>query len=296
MLRRCLDHIRKMLEKRDASINSTVIVVDNDPDASASAIFEEAGLSGIYVHEPRRGITMARNSAIEQALAIKADLLAFVDDDGWPDKDWLANMVMIQRATQAEVVRGRKYLVYPDPIPFWVTARKKDPFGPKTRVRPVNERYVSAGDVLISAKIVRDLGLRFDHRFALSSGEDTEFFTRAARKGAALVASDLPLMFEEVVPERCTYWRQVRRQYQYATGNTMVDMDEGKFLSVVAEAFGRFMNGAFNFVQMPILGLSGLRRFKRCAVKGGSKIMYAAGQIAVLCGYRYQAYKNTEGY
>jgi hypothetical protein len=68
-------------------------------------------------------------------------------------------------------------------------------------------------------------GLRFDPRFNLTSGEDTDFFIRAWERGASIIASDRPVVFEEVVAERCSYWRQVRRQYQYATGNTIIGLD-----------------------------------------------------------------------
>jgi hypothetical protein len=43
-----------------------------------------------------------------------------------------------------------------------------------------------------------------------------------------IVSSDLAIVFEEVSRERCSYWQQVRRDMQYATGDTMAELDRGR--------------------------------------------------------------------
>jgi succinoglycan biosynthesis protein ExoM len=297
MLRRCLDHVQKMAKVQDAFIEPIVIVVDNDPEASASAIVGEMGRAAFYIHEPRRGITWARNSAVETALAVNADFIAFIDDDAWPTDSWLSNMIYTQRETGADIVRGRTTLVYPDPLPYWIIPKKK-----RTGSResgdafPVNPRFIAAGNVLISSKLVRDWGLRFDHRFALCSGEDTEFFTRATRRGASCIASNLPVMYEEVISERCTYWRQIRRQYQFATGNTIVDIDEGKILTILSGIAGNATRGLWLAVLAMLAAPFSQNYSKKCLIKSGKKVMYGAGQIASLIGFNYQAYLKTDGY
>jgi succinoglycan biosynthesis protein ExoM len=82
----------------------TVIVVDNEAEPNNRAIVDEFG--AIYVHEPRRGIVNARNAAVEAALRLEADFIAFTDDDCEPSESWLCGMLEAQRLHDADVVRG----------------------------------------------------------------------------------------------------------------------------------------------------------------------------------------------
>jgi succinoglycan biosynthesis protein ExoM len=158
--------------------------------------------------------------------------------------------------------------------------------------KPEKPLHVGCNNVLFSARLVREegLGLRFDPRFNFTGGEDTDFFTRAWEQGASIVASDRPVVFEEMPAERCTYWRQVRRQYQYATGNTIIDLDRRRHVAVALGAIGRILNGMFSFIAAIVLGAFSVRRFRKYALRSGKKLMYAAGQLSVLAGYRYNAY------
>jgi succinoglycan biosynthesis protein ExoM len=113
------------------------------------------------------------------------------------------------------------------------------------------------------------LGLRFDPRFNFTGGEDTDFFVRAWEKGAFIVVSDAPLIFEEVPAERCSYWRQVRRQYQYATGNTITDLDRRRYAAVALGAIGQCLNGIFSLTAAIALGTFSPRRFRKHALRGG---------------------------
>jgi hypothetical protein len=95
--------------------------------------------------------------------------------------------------------------------------------------------------------------------------------------------------------ERCSYWRQVRRDLQYATGNTIAELDRGRALLVTLTALKRILEGLLCFLAAGTLGILSLRRFKKYALRGGKKLLYAAGQISVLAGYRYQGYRAIDG-
>jgi succinoglycan biosynthesis protein ExoM len=156
---------------------------------------------------------------------------------------------------------------------------------------------VGANNVLFSAHLVRKdgFGLRFDPRFNQIGGEDTDFFTRAWERGACIVASELPVVFEEMPAERCTYWRQIRRQYQYAIGNTTIDLDRNRPLSALLEAIGRLLSGLWWMGVALVLGVFSARRFRKHVLQAGKKAMYAAGVFSVLSGYRYQGYRVVDG-
>jgi hypothetical protein len=213
-------------------------------------------------------------------------------------KYWLDQLIIAQQKTGADAVRGRTVYVYPDPLPEWILKpnrikiRRTD-----ENAKPAHPLHVGANNVLFSAHLVRKegFGLRFDPRFNQTGGEDTDFFTRAWERGASIAASELPVVFEEVQAERCTYWRQVRRQYQYATGNTILDLDRNKLLSAFLEAIGRLLSGLWWMNVALVVGVFSRRRFRKHALRAGKKAMYAAGVFSVLAGYRYQGYRTIDG-
>ena len=61
-----------------------VIVVDNDPARSAFEACSGTGCVGPfalrYIHEPQRGLSNARNAALDVVAAIGARFVAFIDD------------------------------------------------------------------------------------------------------------------------------------------------------------------------------------------------------------------------
>ena len=78
-----------------------VLIVDNHPDDWVKRLCETQYPAAVYVAEPERGISHARNRAVREARG--ADLVAFVDDDDEPLPDWLRHLVLTQRRTGAEL-------------------------------------------------------------------------------------------------------------------------------------------------------------------------------------------------
>jgi glycosyltransferase involved in cell wall biosynthesis len=78
----------------DPGVEWDVVVVDNDPDATAAATVDAAarGSSLRYrvLHQPKVGSAHARNLGIEEA---EGSIIALLDDDVVPDPDWLARIV-----------------------------------------------------------------------------------------------------------------------------------------------------------------------------------------------------------
>jgi succinoglycan biosynthesis protein ExoM len=164
-------------------------------------------------------------------------------------------------------------------------------------VKPQNPLHIGCNDVLFPAHLVRNDGLRlrFDPKFNLTGGEDTDFFLRTYEQGAFIVASDLPVIFEKVPAERCTYWRQVQRQCQSATGYTIIDLDRNVHLTAAMRTVERLLSGLGSLVAAAALGAFTGRRFRKYGLRAGGKLMYAAGQISVLAGYRYEGYRTIDG-
>lgn len=105
------------LEEAD-TFRKTLLVVDNDSDSSAKAIVDRhrAAIGDIrYTVETRRGIPVARNRALYEALAMDADALCFIDDDEYPETTWLRRLVECWQATGADLIGGPVEVVDPPP-------------------------------------------------------------------------------------------------------------------------------------------------------------------------------------
>jgi len=86
-----------------------VVVVDNAPD-SDSAREVCARFDGRHVVEPRPGLDWARNRGLA---AVDAPLVAYIDDDARPDREWL---VRLAAAFDAPDVTAATGLVAPDEL------------------------------------------------------------------------------------------------------------------------------------------------------------------------------------
>jgi glycosyltransferase involved in cell wall biosynthesis len=86
----CLGTLERQTLQRE---QYEIIVVDNTPDRAESdrKAASYADWSNLrWIHEPRPGLSNARNLAMWQA---RAPLLAFIDDDALASPDWLAALV-----------------------------------------------------------------------------------------------------------------------------------------------------------------------------------------------------------
>ncbi|MCR5880655.1 glycosyltransferase [Phenylobacterium sp. J367] len=79
-----------------------VVVVDNDPAASARAVAE--GRPGVtYVHEPRPGLSIARNAGLTAA---HGEFVAFTDDDVELHATWTRELIRAFETSGADAVTG----------------------------------------------------------------------------------------------------------------------------------------------------------------------------------------------
>ncbi len=79
-----------------------VVVVDNSPTATARAVAEDRpGVT--YVHEPRPGLSIARNVGLAAA---RGEIVAFTDDDVELHADWTQEIVRAFDAPEVDAVTG----------------------------------------------------------------------------------------------------------------------------------------------------------------------------------------------
>src|ERR1700712_1329615 len=93
MLARLLDKIALLQTDADVS----VLVADNDAQTHAGHDLCNGlkhyrwPLTAVIAHQ--RGIAQVRNTLIENALKSDAQFIAMIDDDEWPQADWIAQFL-----------------------------------------------------------------------------------------------------------------------------------------------------------------------------------------------------------
>jgi L-malate glycosyltransferase len=190
-----------------------ILVVDNDVNGSARETVNKFAATSpapvIYLHEPRRGVSHARNAVLR---ASTADYLAFFDDDQIADKAWLESLVATAGAYSADVVFGPVLSLLPEGTPDWI---ERGGFFDRVRWRTGTLRPTGGtGSVLIRKSVLDSAGRGFDPALALSGGEDTEFFAHLASQGAVMVWCDEAIATEAVPQDRLNLGWLLRRNYR----------------------------------------------------------------------------------
>jgi glycosyltransferase involved in cell wall biosynthesis len=194
-----------------------VVVVDNDPEVGVREVCNRAG-SAIrwpvhYAVETRRGISHARNRALEMA-SDASDWIAIIDDDEVPHADWLVELLRVQRETDADVVTGPVIPHFEAAADGWIEAGGF--FEPQRHPNGTSIPYAFTNNVIFRSSLLRDPSLEpaFAERYALTGGEDQHFFARVRRAGYRVHWADDALVTEWVPPSRTTAKWLVRRQFR----------------------------------------------------------------------------------
>lgn len=120
--------------------------------------------------------------------AARADLVAFVDDDCRPERDWLERIVAAAREHPDHVVQGR---TRPDPFEEAVLAA---PHVRTLNIEPVNA-YRETCNILYPRPLLERLG-GFDERAI--TGEDVDLSLRAIAAGAEISAAPAALAYHAI--------------------------------------------------------------------------------------------------
>lgn len=207
-----------------AHVGWEVVVVDNNSrDRTAEVVGEAARAfpgSLRYCHEPRQGLSHARNRGIGEA---RGRVLMFTDDDVCPESDWVAQLLEGMRAHGADAVGGYIAPNWEASPPAWLTERfhgflaiRVDESGP----RPIVQREdLPFGANMAFRREVFDRVGPFDVRRGrkgnvLSSGEDWELFERVLAAGLRVVYLPRARVSHRVEAERVRrgYFRRWRFQ------------------------------------------------------------------------------------
>ncbi|HEX2206250.1 MAG TPA: glycosyltransferase family 2 protein [Longimicrobium sp.] len=289
-LRRLLDAVARVRTERVQRLE--VVVVDNDPDGSARATVD--AMEGMpfalrYAHEPRRGISFARNRAIAEADPA-SDWIAFLDDDEEPEPRWLDELLRVQAEHAADVVAGPVPPRYERPAPRWVV--RGGFHEPQRRRTGTLLPYADTGNVLVRASIFRAFAVPFTPSLALAGGADTHFFLQVARAGHRIVWADDAVAWEWVPPSRTRLSWLLQRAFRRGNGWALLERELEPGLRVRAR---RVLRGGGRIVRGMVLLPVALFRGRHAVVDALRGICFGAGSLAGVAGYRYQEYRTTHG-
>jgi glycosyltransferase involved in cell wall biosynthesis len=264
----------------------TVVVVDNDAAGSGQATVEKFSRTGAYelnyVIEPRQGIPMARNRALDSVLP-DTDLVCFIDDDEWPVDNWLDAMLTVHANTGADCVYGPVEPVYPsNPPDFFIKSRV---FERKRNADATEIGYAASNNVMIDYGFVRKHFLRFEEKMRFTGGSDYRFFNLAIRKGLRVFWAADALVYD-IIPAKRMTWKWVLLR-QYRLGNTFAvsdTIDGGWPRRLKRLAYGAGRTG-LGLVMLPAIIVSpywGMRAL--------THVLRGAGAVSGILGHAYQEY------
>jgi succinoglycan biosynthesis protein ExoM len=209
-----------------------ILVVDNSPNENTRAVCETAAarlpMRLRYVAEPERGISFARNRVVAEVLAVDSEWLACIDDDDWPEPDWLHHLLERQAETGADIVMGNTKREMPSsasPTTRALFAQRR-----LTNDLPLWDRYglpqrLGTNNVLIRRSLLQrmhDAGPVFDPRFALLGGEDSDFFCRAKLSGATFARAEKSFINSRLSTERLSTRGYIRRRFRKGISQGMM--------------------------------------------------------------------------
>ncbi len=220
-----------------------IVVLDNDPEASARETVESLAASTRwpieYGHEPEPGVANARNAALRLA---KAKLIVFLDDDEIAAEGWLKSLLDVQEETNADAVFGpvKGKVAANTPHQAYIEARFTRQGPPQSGLI---DTYYGCGNSLIKrAKYFSDAPI-FDPATNETGGEDDALFSAALADGARFAWAANALVYEMIPPTRATLSYALSKAFAFGQGPTQTCWQHRKVFGVLywmAVGLGQF--------------------------------------------------------
>jgi succinoglycan biosynthesis protein ExoM len=214
-----LNELLHALREQQSEEPFEIVVVDNDPAGSATAVLKAQqqywGDRLICRHISAANISVARNEAISVA---RGDWLAMIDDDELPENDWLAQLRSAQQCYSAAVVFAPVVPRYLPDTPDWLI---KGGYFDRPRLASgtlINHKNARSGNVFIMRDVLLKLGLNqgfiFDPEFGRTGGEDSLLFRQLELAGAKMVWCDEAPVTEVVPADRANARWLLKRSFR----------------------------------------------------------------------------------
>ncbi len=179
----------------------SIVVADNDRLQSAQELVSKFGATssiGIkYCVQPEQNIALTRNAAIANATG---DFVAFIDDDEFPAKDWLLNLLKTSDQYNSDGVLGPVKRHFDEEPPAWIVKGNFYERPEHATGYVINWRGGRTGNLLLKMDLFADGVPPF--RQVFRAGEDQDFFRRMTDQGRQFVWCNEAVAYEVVPPNR----------------------------------------------------------------------------------------------
>ena len=292
-----LERLLTAIANLNTCANVTVLVADNDAEkreagATCDAVRARGyrwPISSIVVTE--RGIANVRNALVAEALRQPpSDFIAMLDDDEEPDANWLEELLRVQAETGADALNGSTKRVFETDPGAWATHCDgvSDIFAPTGSIDIIE----GTGNLLARRALFANMAAPwFDPAFAMTGGEDKDFFVRAKNAGARFAWANDAIAYDYVPPSRANLRWALSRAYSAGNSDMRVFLKYRPNLAARLNEMARIMAALLlNPVLFVILAFNPNRR-----VRPLRKLYRAFGKLAAIGGRTYEEYSVIHG-
>jgi succinoglycan biosynthesis protein ExoM len=199
-----------------------IIIVDNDPDASAKDFVEGFELKSLYpiqyIHCPEPGVSNARNAGMAHR---RGRYVIFLDDDMDASPDWAQSMINTGKSLSASIVFGpihARMPGMPSPKTPYLASFFSRSF-PETDDAYLSKTF-GTGGCFIDTASYKIPNPPFDLACNETGGEDDLFFDSLIRQGARMAWSPKAVCYEVVPTDRATPEYIYKRSFGFGQGTT----------------------------------------------------------------------------
>ncbi|MEI9886233.1 MAG: glycosyltransferase [Rhizomicrobium sp.] len=294
---RGLARLLEALARLETDATVTVLVADNDAESHEGADLCAAVRAKGYRWPLRativaqRGIAQARNALVEAALGdAHMDYLAMLDDDEWPEPHWLSALLAEQARSGAGVLQGSILFDFEDPPKAWAR-RVRRPVGHPSRQRPGRDAARRRQPPDDRAALDSLPGAKFDPAFALTGGEDRDFFLRLKQAGIRFAWSDEGVAHTFIPASRSSLTWALARAYSIGNSDMRVFLKYGPSVRARLAELGKIAAALLlSPVLFVILAFDANRRADALR-----RMFRAAGKVTALFGRQYNEYSVIHG-
>lgn len=287
-LKFCLESLKNLTLPENYLVE--FILVDNNPEPQTELIISafKFPFAVHYFHEGERGIVHARNRILDEATSLKADYLAFLDDDEMADANWLAES-MNSLSENSQIVTGPCLYLFEQPKKWLPHSRI---FSSKNLDSGEYIGTASTRNVVFDMKLIYDQKLRFEEKLNWVGGSDTYFFIQARQAGYRTHWNNRMPVMERIPGSRSTINWILKRNLRFGSGRVhRLRLQKSKLFVVVRE----FFVGLW-FILKGLLEALLLFWLDHHFLRGIERSTRGIGIFYALLGFRFDEYKTHHGH
>ena len=290
------------------NVDPFIVLVENNEQREVESIIDRnrakfGSVRVIYELETAIGIPFARNKAVDLALAEKADIILFIDDDEIVPSSWLEQMTSGFVNSERVLIGGPVMPRFESsPSGLWETVLRRGIISRYKRVaRKANRRHadgmegkvaIITNNWLADAKLFTTHGLKFDTTLQYSGGSDTKFWRDVKAKGLPTGWQPDAVLFETIPPSRITLSYQFRRGMENSRASLDSKLKSDRRALTVLTVIGVITLRSIGLLlSIFILPLSGGSSIVQTARNAG----WLFGRISGLLGVQSNLYRITDG-